>query len=552
MDNQFMDDSLSFSDDFRRYFALIWRWWWMIGLATLLAAVTAYLVSQRMTPIYQASTTLLINEASANRTTDYTSILTSERLARTYTEMLSKKPVLQAVIDDLGLKLEIKDLLKMISVELVRDTQLIEVKVENPDPVLASDIANRLVAKFAEQTQALQASRYASSKQNLEDQLTRIDEQIQTTSKQINSLGTGTEANPERDRLEAALAQYRQTYASLLQSYEQVRVAEAGSTSNVVQIDPATTPETPIRPRPLRNAALAGAVGLFMAIGIVFLIEALDDTIKGPEDIVRIIGLPVLGLIIRYETNEGMLITIAEPRSPVSESFRSVRTNLQFTSVDKPIRTLLITSPSPSDGKTTIAANLGVVIAQNGKRVALIDADLRRPNIHKVFDIPNRMGLSGLFVMPEVNLDGSLQKTITEGLYTLPAGDVPPNPAELLGSEKLSEILRLVSEKADMVIIDSPPIVAVTDSAVLAHRVDGVILVVKPGVTKMAAARQAFEQLNRVGANVVGVILNEVDFAQSRYHYYQYKGYYYGYRSYYDESGNKVRKKLHKEKEKVT
>jgi non-specific protein-tyrosine kinase len=552
MDNQFMDDSLSFSDDFRRYFALIWRWWWMIGLATLLAAVTAYLVSQRMTPIYQASTTLLINEASANRTTDYTSILTSERLARTYTEMLSKKPVLQAVIDDLGLNLEVKDLLKMISVELVRDTQLIEVKVENPDPVLASDIANRLVAKFAEQTQALQASRYASSKQNLEDQLTRIDEQIQTTSKQINSLGTGTEANPERDRLEAALAQYRQTYASLLQSYEQVRVAEAGSTSNVVQIDPATTPETPVRPRPLRNAALAGAVGLFMAIGIVFLIEALDDTIKGPEDIVRIIGLPVLGLIIRYETNEGMLITIAEPRSPVSESFRSVRTNLQFTSVDKPIRTLLITSPSPSDGKTTIAANLGVVIAQNGKRVALIDADLRRPNIHKVFDIPNRMGLSGLFVMPEVNLDGSLQKTVTEGLYTLPAGDVPPNPAELLGSEKLSEILRLVSEKADMVIIDSPPIVAVTDSAVLAHRVDGVILVVKPGVTKMAAARQAFEQLNRVGANVVGVILNEVDFAQSRYHYYQYKGYYYGYRSYYDESGNKVRKKLHKEKEKVT
>jgi non-specific protein-tyrosine kinase len=552
MDNQFMDDSLSFSDDFRRYFALIWRWWWMIGLATLLAAVTAYLVSQRMTPIYQASTTLLINEASANRTTDYTSILTSERLARTYTEMLSKKPVLQAVIDDLGLNLEVKDLLKMISVELVRDTQLIEVKVENPDPVLASDIANRLVGKFAEQTQALQASRYASSKQNLEDQLTRIDEQIQTTSKQINSLGTGTEANPERDRLEAALAQYRQTYASLLQSYEQVRVAEAGSTSNVVQIDPATTPETPIRPRPLRNAALAGAVGLFMAIGIVFLIEALDDTIKGPEDIVRIIGLPVLGLIIRYETNEGMLITIAEPRSPVSESFRSVRTNLQFTSVDKPIRTLLITSPSPSDGKTTIAANLGVVIAQNGKRVALIDADLRRPNIHKVFDIPNRMGLSGLFVMPEVNLDGSLQKTVTEGLYTLPAGDVPPNPAELLGSEKLSEILRLVSEKADMVIIDSPPIVAVTDSAVLAHRVDGVILVVKPGVTKMAAARQAFEQLNRVGANVVGVILNEVDFAQSRYHYYQYKGYYYGYRSYYDESGNKVRKKLHKEKEKAT
>jgi succinoglycan biosynthesis transport protein ExoP len=548
MDNPFITENGSFSEDLRRYFALLWRWGWVIALATLLAAVTAYLISRRMTPIYQASTTLLINEAPANRTTDYSSILTSERLAQTYTEMLSKNPVLQAVIDELGLSMQTRDLQKMIDVQMVRDTQLIEVKVDNPDPVLAAKIANVLVARFADQTQTLQASRYSSSKQNLETQLARIDDQIQTTSEQIAALGDASENTAERDRLETALAQYRQTYATLLQSYEQVRVAEAGSTSNVVQIESAGVPEAPIRPRKLVNTALAGMVGLMFSVGAVFLIEALDDTIKGPEDITRTMGLPVLGIITRHETQDGQLITMAEPRSPVSEAFRAIRTNLQFASVDKPIQKLLVTSPSPADGKTTVAANLGVAMAQGGKKVALIDADMRRPRIHKVMDIPNRMGLSSLFVQSEISLDGSMQKTKSDGLYIITSGDLPPNPAELLGSDKLAEILNMVAKETDLVILDSPPIVAVTDSAVLAHRVDGVIVVVKPGVTKLAAARQAVDQLQRVGANVLGVVLNDVDFGQSRYRYYQYKGYDYSYRTYYDETGKKIRRRLHKDK----
>ncbi len=534
-------ESKPFSDELRHYIGLIWRWVWLLILATLLAGISAYFVSKRMTPVYQASTTLLINEAPSTRSTDYTSILTSERLARTYSEMLTKTPVLESVISNMALNIEIKDLQKMVTVELVRDTQLINVVVEDTDPTRATNIANELVKVFAEQTSSLQASRYASSKENLEVQLARIDEQIQTTVDSLADLPDVSSNKAERDRLETVLTQYRQTYASLLQSYEQVRVAEAGSYSNVVQVEPATIPNHPIRPRVLMNTALAMIVGLMLAIGTVFLIEALDDTIRGPDDITRTIKLPVLGLILRHEVQNGKLVTIDQPRSPVAESFRSLRTNLQYASVDFPIRTLLVTSPSPSDGKTTIAANLGIVLAQSGRRVVLIDADLRRPRIHKVFNIPNRSGMSNIFVESPISLDGSLQKTETENLSIMPSGEMPPNPSELLGSGKMFEILSLIREQADVIIIDSPPVMAVTDSAVLAPRVDGVLLVVKPGVTKLAVAAQAVEQLSRVNANILGVVLNEVDFSKSRYSYYQYKGYYYSYSAYYSEGKKKKR-----------
>ena len=259
------------------------------------------------------------------------------------------------------------------------------------------------------------------------------------------------------------LAQYRQTYANLLQSYEQVRLAEAQSTSNVIQAEPATASERAVRPRTMTNTLLALVVGLLFSTGLVFLIEAMDDTLKGPDQVTEQLGLPVLGLIVRHNTTEGRPVTLGEPRSQVAEAFRSLRTNIQFASVDQPLRTLLITSPTPSEGKSTVAVNLGVVIAQGGKRVALIDADLRRPNVHKLLDLSNVQGLSDLFVQEHVSLDGTLQKTKTADLFVMTSGALPPNPAELLGSEKMYEIIRQVKEQTDLLVIDSPPVIAVTD-----------------------------------------------------------------------------------------
>lgn len=536
---QFIDDT-TLQADLRQYMMLLWRWAWLIILAAVLAGGAAYITSQFQQPVYQATTTLLINEASTAQTSDYTAILTSERLARTYSEMLTKRPVLDEVLlrieEELGLELGYEDIdafKETITVQLVRDTQLIEVSVENTDPDLAALIANTLVEVFTAQNQALQATRFAESKTSLEEQLTRLDGQIHNTVAALDDIQDDFEREAERTRLEAELTQYRQTYSELLQSYEQIRVSEAQTTSNVVQVEPAIVSENPIRPRVLMNTALAFVVGGMLAVGVIFLIEALDDTLKSPDDVSRHLQLPILGTIIRHDANNGSLVARDEPRSPSAEAFRSLRTNIQYASVDYPIRSLLITSPSAGAGKSTVSANLGTVMVQGGKRVVIVDADMRRPRQHEFHKLENRLGLSSLF-MVSTNFDDGLPDGIvhsakSEGLEIITAGKNPPNPSELLASEKMSQLIRYLSTDRDVLIVDSPPLMAVTDAAVLAPRVDGVLLVVQPGETRLAEARNAVEQLRRVGANLIGVVINEVDPKSGRYgYYYRYDEQYYG------------------------
>lgn len=529
-------DTQSFSDDLRRYLALLWHWTWLLLLFTLLAGLAAYLISARTTPVFLSSTRLLINEAPATKSADYASLLTSERLARTYTELLVTTPVLEQVISELDLDMTPRELQKNVIVELVTDTQLIVVQVEDTDPNRAAAIADRMVAVFSTQVQDLQAARYATSKQSLSDQLADLDTEIKNTDAVLAALGDTAEAKSERDRLEATLAQYRQTYASLLQSYEQVRVAEASATSSVVQVEKASFSTIPVRPRTLANTLIGALVGLLFGVGVVFVVETLDDTLS-PDAVSRQLGLPVLGVIARHVPPNGKPIVATEPRSPVAEAFRSLRTNIQFASVDRPLHTILVTSPSPEDGKSTVAANLGASLAQSGRKVALLDADLRRPQVHRKLGLSNRLGMTSVFVESGLKLNGALQPTEVANLSALTSGNLPPNPAELLGSDKMFDILRLVGEQADIIVIDSPPVMAVTDAAVLAPRVDGVILVVKPGTTKLAACRQAVEQLQRVGAKILGVILNDVEVNRSRYKYAYYKGYYYTYHRYYSSEG---------------
>lgn len=527
------------SSEIKTYLSLLWRWAWLLALMSVVFSIVAFLVSRNITPVYQATTTVLINEAPATRTTDYTSIVTSERLAQTYSQLMVKQPVLQGVITSLELDLDVRDLTERILVQPVRDTTLIEVRVEDTDPQRAARITDALVSEFAAQNRALQTSRYSASKTSLENELAQLDREIQASTQSLANLGNGSENQVERDRLEATLSQYRQTYAYLLQSYEQVRLTEAQSTSNIVQVEPAAVPDLPVRPRTLVNTLLAGFVGLLLAVGTVSIIEALDDTIRSQEDVTERLGLPVLGLIAHYDADKGEPLTSNEPRSPVAEAFRSLRTNIQFASVDRPVKTLLVTSPSPSDGKSTVAVNLAVVMAQGGKRVAVLDADLRRPRIHKVLALANQVGLSDLFVQPELVLNGALRPTTIPSLAAITAGAIPPNPSELLGSERMYTIMAQVKDQVDLVILDSPPVVAVTDSVVLAPRVDGVILVLKPGATQLAAAAQAVEQLRRAGTHLLGVVLNDVDTRSSSY---QYQGYYYSGSHYYSDDGQQAKK----------
>jgi non-specific protein-tyrosine kinase len=503
--------------------------------------LAVFIINKNSTPVYQASTSLLINEAPATKATDYSSLVTSERLAQTYAQLMVKTPVLEGVINQLGLSITSQELRRQLQIQPLRDTTLIEVKVEDTNPKRAADITNTLVEVFSQQNQALQASRYETSKTSLETQLNQLEGQIQKINEELLALGNDPERQAERDQLDTTLAQYRQTYAYLLQSYEQVRLTEAQSTSNIVQVEPAVPPEVPIRPRTILNTLLAVIVSGLLATGGIFLYEALNDTIQDPDDITASLGLPVLGVIARHEIEEGIPVSCSEPRSPITEAFRALRTNIQFSSVDKPLHTLLITSPSPAEGKSTIAVNLSVVLAQNNRKTVIVDGDLRRPRVHKVLGLKSRPGITDLFVADETRVENYIVDTCADNLFALPSGDIPPNPSELLGSEKLLSILEQLKHRFDIVLIDSAPVMAVTDSAVLAPKVDGVLLVVKPGVTQMTIARQAVELLQRGGANLLGVVLNEVELKRSRYAYY--KGYYYASRSYLgdDENGTKKR-----------
>ncbi|MGB9775268.1 MAG: CpsD/CapB family tyrosine-protein kinase [Anaerolineae bacterium] len=213
------------------------------------------------------------------------------------------------------------------------------------------------------------------------------------------------------------------------------------------------------------------------------------------------------------------LITLTDPRSPAAEAYRTLRTNLTFAGLDQPIETLVVTSPAPERGKSIAAANLAVTMAQGEHRTILVDADLRRPALHEIFGISNERGLTTMFVDPQARTEPPLVEVGVENLWLLPSGPLPPNPADLLGSRRMEEIIAVLRSRADILIFDAPPVIAVTDAAVLGMKVDGVLLVVAAGRTRREQARQARELLERARVRVVGAVLTDVPAAMARRYY---------------------------------
>ncbi|HHS97574.1 MAG TPA: polysaccharide biosynthesis tyrosine autokinase [Chloroflexi bacterium] len=201
------------------------------------------------------------------------------------------------------------------------------------------------------------------------------------------------------------------------------------------------------------------------------------------------------------------LITLTDPRSPAAEAYRTLRTNLTFAGLDKPIETLVVTSAAPGEGKSTTLANLAVTMAQGERRTILVDADLRRPSLHEIFEVPNSQGLTTMFVDQDALKEPPLAETGVENLLLLPSGPLPPNPADLLGSRRMEQVIAALRERADLVLFDAPPVIAVTDAAVLGTKVDGVLLVVRAGHTRREHAQRAKELLERVHVRVIGAVL---------------------------------------------
>ncbi len=514
-----------------QYVSILWRWSWLIVLCMTLAGAAAYFYSLQATPVYQASASLLINQArTGNSSADYNALLTGERLAQTYAELIRKRPVLEAVISNLQLPADADTLSKRVSIAPVRNTQLLNLTVEDSDPQRAADIANAIVRVFSQQNQAQQTNRYSDTQQRLERELAKVQADIDSAQASLVTLKASSVAvtEAERNRLETLLAQYRSSYATLTKSLGDVQMAEAQSTDNLVVAEAARAEPDPVRPQPLRNTLLAAIVGALLAIGGTFLLEYLDDRVKTVEQASGIAGAMTLGSIgkIAGSGPGTQLVTRSDANSPLSEAYRMLRVNLDFTAVDSPLQTVAITSANPGEGKSTTIANLAVALAESGKRVILVDTDLRRPTLHRIFELPNERGVTSALLNPESSeLHQHLAPTEVPNLQLMPCGPIPPNPAELLSSRRMAALIGALKAECDIVLFDTPPLLVFADAALLARACDGVILTARAYTTRLGALRQASEQLTQAGARLLGVVLNGVATPRGKQHSYYY---YYG------------------------
>ena len=358
-------------------------------------------------------------------------------------------------------------------------------------------------------------------------------------------------------------------YTFLLQKHEEARIAKASTISNIDIVDPAIIPNHPIKPKKSQNLLLGFLFGLALGIGLAFFEEYLDDTIKNAEEAKRAMGLPLLAVIPHIPSHgpkqngsapeSKMLIAQTEPKSMVAEAFRSLRTNLHFTAINKEKKIMLFTSTFPREGKSTITANEAVVIAQTGARVLIIDCDLRRSSLHEKFGHSKTPGLSEILT-GDITFEKAKHKTGSHGLDLISAGTTPPNPSELLGSEAMRQLLLTQRENYDYIIIDAPPVLAVTDAPILTMISDIVILIMEAGRVPIKAAQHMRETLTALQASVAGLVINDKTGKGESYgyyggRYYRYgkgygagygygSGYGYGY-GYYSDEESKHHKKVH-------
>lgn len=532
--------------EIKQYIAILRRWAWLVVLGAVISGTVAYVFSVNQDSVYRATARYLIDEAPGSGIgNEYSQILFAQRLAQTYVQVMKTTPILQETAVRLDLPPEVaRQLGSMVTVSAPPDTQILAVSVEDTNPQRAAAIANTLGQAFIDINQERSTSRYAAPIANWETRLEEISTEIAAIEAELTALGTPSTADglAEKSRLELRLNEARIRYTDTFNNLNRLQLDLVRDSGNVIAIEAAVPPAYPIRPRVANNTLLALVVGAMAALGLVFLIEYLDDTIKSPDQIAEDTGLSTLGAIAYIDVPDTAppgerLITLMKPRDPISEAYRVVRTNLSFAGVDGGLENILVASASPSEGKSTTAANLAVALAQTSKKIIVVDADLRRPTQHRLFDVSNNFGLTTAVLDNESPVTTHLQETKIPGLNILSSGPLPPNPSELLNSQRMQQIMQELAAEADYVIYDTPPALTVADAAILAPKMSGCLLVAKAGHTRREAFVDGVARLVKADALIFGAVINQLKRGQSGYYY----DYYYQHYSYYgtDAKANK-------------
>jgi len=432
-----------------------------------------------------------------------------------------------------GVRVEVAKILKTAppspSVVQVGATSVAEVTVISTDPTLASRAANAYVSAYISQSQSTYLAQQQSAELQLQTQINFLQDEIDSAQQQLSKASTA-----QSSALITQLGQLDAQQQTLRSQLSQLQINAAQAPSGGRLVSPASPPATPSSPKPVRDALIAVLLGLILGIGIALLREFLDDRIKSQNDLERVAGSnPVLGLIPRISEwrnrKNTVLVSVERPNSPPSEAYRGLRTSIQFMGLDKPTTIIEVTSASAGDGKTTTAVNLAATIAEGGQNVILVSCDLRKPRLHEFFGLPNDVGFTSVLVDQLTLRDACLPAPGVERLWILPSGPVPPNPSELLGSQRGRELFRILAERFDVVVVDTPPVLPVTDAAVIATLADGVLMVCSAGKTTNKDFSKALQLLDRVNAPILGLVLNNASTADA-YVYYRYgEGYGYGY-----------------------
>ena len=451
----------------REYYLVIRKSWILIFSVSLLGLGAAAAWSFTRTPLYEANAQLFVSVRTGDASVgDLTQGSTFARQSVTsYAAVVNSAVVMDRVVDDLKLPFDTEELASRVSANSPTNTVLINIDVIDEDPVRAAVIANTTGKIFADVVS---------------------------------------------NRLEGS----------------------TGKTSGRVQIEttqPASTPDNPVSPRHIVNLALGLIVGFGFGFGLAILKMLLDTKIRSKSDIESLTELPIVGMIGKDPKSEKRpLIALKDPRNPLVESFRTLRTNLSYLNVEDGSNTLLITSAGPNEGKTTTAVNLAIVMADSGARVALVDADLRKPSVAKMLGIEGGAGLSDLLV-GKAKFDEVLQQFGRKQLTVLPAGRIPPNPSELLGYKAMGKVLDMLSEHFDYVIVDAPPALAVTDAAILSKKVGGTLLIAAAGKVRKQELSNVLESLETVDGKVLGIVVTMVPTkGPDSYSYSSYSYRYYG------------------------
>lgn len=492
--------------ELRAYLTILWRRRWLIAVTTVVTFAVVTAGTLMMPPKFEASATLRIVpaiDASGNRL-GWDDIQYGERLVNTYREIVTSTPVLTEMVRRLGLEQP-----PLIEVEIPANSELMRISVEDPNPLVAAKAANTLADLLMAQVTESNTRNSNAVQGVLSERLAQLEIDLNLARQTHHHLLA--QSPPDIGNIEVArrvLDLKQEAYLTVLEQYEQARLSNTLQPNIVSVIELANTPRLPAKPRWALNLALGLIVGLVGGLGLAFLFENLDTTLYTTPQIEVVTQLSTLGRIPTTSPAQGSASLNAHPA--VAEAFHRLRTNIASLSSESPTRTLMVTSAEPGEGKSTVVAHLAISLAQFGQKIIVVDANLRRPTLHLIFDLPNQIGLSNI-LNHETGLADAIQVQPATGLHILTSGPRPPNPAVLLGSPQMATLVAQLKDQYERVLLDTPAYLKVTDAVVLAPAIEAIALVVRRGCTGREALEMVLQQLTAVQAKVMGLVVNEAE-----------------------------------------